>query len=117
MDLLNEKLTRCVRLIARDATASDGMGGTAPAWSEGEVFQAALVYEDTRAGRSAEKDVGVDTFTVITPRTVCLKFHDVFRRASDGAVFRVISNGDDRMTPPSAGLDMRAARAERWAMT
>jgi hypothetical protein len=38
----------------------------------------------------------------------------VFRRESDGKIFRVTSDGDDKKTPPSAGLDMRQVTAEEF---
>ena len=51
-------------------------------------------------------------YAVLTPRAVALRFHDVFRRLSDGATFRVLSS--ENHTPPSAGLDLRSVKAERW---
>ena len=36
------------------------------------------------------------------------------RRASDGKIFRVTSDGDDKRTPRSAALNMRNVSAEEW---
>jgi hypothetical protein len=56
-------------------------------------------------------------YTVTTSRAIVLEYHDVFRRESDGKIFRVTSDGDDLYTPKSAGLDMRQVTAEEWVLT
>jgi hypothetical protein len=43
-----------------------------------------------------------------------LQYHDVFRRLSDGKIFRVTSDGDDKFTPDTATLNMRQVTAEEW---
>jgi hypothetical protein len=43
-----------------------------------------------------------------------LEYHEVFRRLDDGKVFRVTSDGDDKFTPASAGLNMRQVTAEEF---
>ena len=62
----------------------------------------------------AEGVTGV--YTVTTAKNVNLQFHDVFKRLSDGKVFRVKTDGDDKKTPKSAGLNMRQVRAEEWTV-
>jgi hypothetical protein len=55
-------------------------------------------------------------YTVTTEKNINLQYHDVFRRASDGKVFRVTSDGDDKKTPASASLNMRQVSAEEWRL-
>ena len=114
MSLLEARMTACARLIERDGAVSDGLGGVAPRWVEGARFEAALVYEGTEAAQVADRRQPRDGYAVLTRRDVVLGFHDVFRREADGAVFRVVSNGQDSATPASAGLNLRAVKAERW---
>ena len=55
-------------------------------------------------------------YTVTTQKNVTLEYHDVFRRATDGKIFRVTSDGDDKFTPASASLNMRQVTAEEWEL-
>ena len=41
-----------------------------------------------------------------------LSYNDIFKRKSDGKIFRVTSDGDDKYTPDSAILNMRQVTAE-----
>jgi hypothetical protein len=53
---------------------------------------------------------------VTTRKTKLLEYHDVFRRESDSKIFRVTSDGDDKHTPESAGLNMRQVTAEEFVL-
>jgi len=112
MSLLDQRMTPCVRLTETGGATSDGLGGARPAWTEGERFPAALVADPTAVETAADRDRPVTHYTVLTPRAVALQFHDVLRRLSDGETFRVIS--EENHTPPSASLDLRSVKAERW---
>ena len=46
-----------------------------------------------------------------------LQFHDVFRRLSDGYVFRVTDNIQDSETPARATFQIGQVHAERWDLT
>ena len=41
----------------------------------------------------------------------------MFKRLSDGKIFRVTSDGDDKYTPSSANLNMRQVSCEEWELT
>ena len=45
-----------------------------------------------------------------------LEYHDVFRRLSDGKIFRVTSDGDDVQTPKSATFQFSRVTAEEWEL-
>ena len=49
-----------------------------------------------------------------TLKSMDLQYHDVFRRISDGKIFRVTSDGDDKYTPQRSSLNMRVVTAEEW---
>ena len=57
------------------------------------------------------------TYTVTTRRSTVLEFHDVFKRLSDGTIFRATSNGADKQSPKTGTLDMCQVTAERWELT
>jgi hypothetical protein len=53
-------------------------------------------------------------YTIITEKNINLQYHDVVKRLRDEKIFRVTSDGDDKRTPASAGLNMRNVSAEEW---
>ena len=116
MNLLDEAMTMCVRLVPSDEQLTDHMGGAQTRWAEGGTFFAAITPAREGETRLAERDQADDRFAVIVGRAVTLHYHDAFRRLSDGAVFRVVGDGAEARTPASAGLDMRRLTAERWVL-
>lgn len=112
MSLLTEAMEACVMLDRR--TASDGYGGFTSAYTEGASIKAAITFDSSTQARMAAVQGVTALYTITTERSVNLQFHDVLRRVSDGKVFRVTSDGDDKKTPPSASLNMRQVSAEEW---
>ena len=115
MSLLSEAMEECVLLNKH--TESDGYGGYNVTWTDGAVFDAAIVFDTSMAARAAQKDGVTSLYTVTTEKAMTLEYHDVFRRGSDGKIFRVTSDGDDKKTPASAGLNMRQVTAEEFTLT
>ena len=97
-------------------TRPDGYGGYTPTWQEGAEFDAAIVMDTSMQARIAEKQDVTSLYTVTTKKVMNLQYHDVFRRLSDGKIFRVTSDGDDKHTPASANINMRQVTAEEWEL-
>jgi len=116
MSLLSEAMETYVLLNKQTASASDGYGGYITTWVDGAEFQAAITFDTSIEARVADKQGVSSLYTVTTSRALTLEYHDVFRRLSDGKVFRVTSDGDDKYTPKSATLDMRQVTAEEWSL-
>ena len=116
MNLLENAMTACVYLVESKGCDSDGLGGATPEWTEGSAFEAAFALAGSEPARRGERDIAEDAYDVYVLRDVPLGFHDVFRRITDGAVFRALSNGADSITPVGAALDLRRVRAERWSL-
>ena len=114
MSLLSDAMEAC-QMIDK-TTEEDGYGGFIPRWVLGATFQAAVVLDDSMTAQTALAEGVTGVYTVTTAKNVNLQFHDVFKRLSDGKVFRVKTDGDDKKTPKSAGLNMRQVRAEEWAV-
>lgn len=114
MSLLDEAMETCAFLNKQ--VTPDGYGGYATTWADGAMFQAAIVFDTSIEARTAEVQGVTSRYTVTTSKALTLEYHDVFRRISDGKVFRVTSDGDDKYTPKSAGLDMRQVTAEEWTL-
>lgn len=115
MSLLSEAMENCIMLDKR--TVADGYGGYITTWVEGASFQAAVTFDTSMEARIAEKQGVTSLYTVTTNKAITLEYHDVFKRVSDGKIFRVTSDGDDRFTPASANLNMRQVSAEEWSLT
>jgi hypothetical protein len=111
LDVVTEKF----RMIDK-TTVDDGMGGYERRWVDGAAFDAAMSLDDSVQAQTAMAAGVTGVYTVTTKRAINLQFHDVFKRLSDGKIFRVTTDGDDKKTPTTAGLDMRSVRAEEWTL-
>ena len=114
MSLLDEAMETCVFLNKQ--VTQDGYGGYITTWADGAEFKAAITFDTSIEARVAELEGVTSLYTVTTSRALMLEYHDLFRRTADGKVFRVTSDGDDKYTPQSAGLDMRQVTAEEFEL-
>lgn len=112
MSLLDEAMEKCILLD--EITTPDGYGGVDSRWVPGAEFEAAIVFNNSMEARIADKQGVTSLYTVTTHKNINLQYHKVFRRISDGKIFRVTSDGDDNKTPMSATLNMRNVSAEEW---
>ena len=110
MSLLDESMEECV--IMDKTTVSAGYGGYKTTWKEGATISAAVVLDNSIEAKIADKQGVTALYTVTTRKSVNLQYHDIFKRVRDGKLFRVKSDGDDKATPGSAGLNMRQVSAE-----
>lgn len=115
MTLIDAFKEPCV--LMEKQRVSDGEGGWTTSWIEGAAFDAAIVRDTTLAARVAEKEGVSNVYTVTTDANAHLEFHDVFKRARDGQVFRVTSNGDDAKTPDVATFQFEQVSAEEWVLS
>lgn len=114
MSLLTEQMETCA--ILDKTTTPDGYGGYVSRYVDGAEFVAAITFDTSMEARVAEKQGVTSIYTVTTGKEMTLEYHDVFRRISDGKIFRVTSDGDDKHTPASASLNMRQVTAEEWEL-
>ena len=115
MSLLDEVMENCI--FINKTKTSDGYGGYIDSFVEGIEFTAAITFDTSIEARTAERQGVTSLYTVTTPKTMTLNYHDVFKRKKDGKIFRVTSDGDDKFTPASASLNMRQVTAEEWIPT
>lgn len=114
MSLLDEAMDSCVLLDKR--TTADGYGGFVSEWIEGAQFSAAITVDTSIEAMTAQMQGVTSVYTVTTGRELTLEYHDVFKRLSDGKIFRVTSDGDDKFTPKRATLNMRQVTAQEWSL-
>ena len=115
MSLIDNMMTECTLL--QKVRESDGEGGFTVSWEDGAQFQAAIVLDNSELARVAEQEGNKRQYTITTSRAAVLDFHDVLRRESDGAIFRVTSMGGETVSPIVSTLDISQVRAERWELT
>lgn len=115
MGLLDEAMEPFVMMDK--TTVKDEYGSFTRVWTEGAEFMAAAVKDNSMQARIAGVQGVTALYTVTTPKSIHLEYHDVFKRRSDGKIFRATSDGDDKATPMSATLDMRQVTAEEWTLT
>lgn len=114
MSLIDEYMTACVMLDKH--SLPDGLGGFTYSWEEGASFTAAIVKDTSTQAMLAEKQGVTELYTVTVYKGAQLDFHDVFKRESDDAVFRVTSNVTDSETPDRASFQIGQVKAERWVI-
>lgn len=114
MSLLLEAMEDCILLDKK--TVSDGRGGYISTWEDGAEIKAAITFDSSMQARIGEAQGVKALYTITTTKALNLQYHDILRRVSDGKVFRVTSDGDDKKTPRSAGLDMRQVSAEEYSL-
>ena len=102
--------------VLNKAIVDDGYGGTTTVWTDGATIDGALTYDNSAQMKTAGALGAKGAYTLTVKRKYELDFHTVFRRESDKALFRVITNSDDKKTPKTAGLDMRQYTAEEFTL-
>lgn len=115
MSLLSGAMTECVLYDRR--RVPDGEGGYMVNYVENARFMAAITFDSSMEARIAEKSGVTSVYTVTLDKSVPIEYHDVFKRLSDGKIFRVTSDGGDKKTPPSASFQMQQVTAEEWSIT
>jgi hypothetical protein len=103
--------------IMDKTTTKDSYGSVKTVWKEGAEILVAYAMDSSTESRIASQQGVTNRFTLYTKRSVVLRFPDVIKRDSDGKYFRITSDGDDKRTPNSAGLDLRAVEAQEWEIS
>ena len=111
MSLLAQAMETCVFMEKK--RKPDGEGGYTTEWTEGAEFDAAITLDYSIQAQMAQAQGVTGIYTVTVKKQVRFDYHDVFKRLSDGEVFRITSK-DDTATPDGAGLNARTVRAEEW---
>lgn len=103
-------------ILLKSVSVPDGRGGKRKSWVDGDIFKAAITYNNSLDAKKAQTLGVKDLYTVTTTKDINLKYHDVFRSEINGDIFRVTTKGDYNKTPKPAGLNMRQVDAEEWTL-
>lgn len=115
MSLITSMMEQCT-FINRTRT-DDQYGGYTEAYTDGATFRAAVIKNSTTEAIVAEKQGVTEIFTVITDKGFALDYNDLFRRVSDGQVFRVTSKIKDSEAPDASTVKIGKVTAEKAVLT
>jgi hypothetical protein len=114
--MLYETMMDDACVLMEKVRVPDGLGGWTTQWTDGAAFNAAILKDASTVAKIAEKDGVTELYTVTVKRETPLDFHDVFRRTSDGQIFRVTSNMTDNVSPSFSKINFGQVTAERWVL-
>ena len=112
--LLDSMMEKC--RIMNHVRLDDDYGGYTDTWTEGASFDATIIKNSTTEAQIAEKQGVAELFTVVVKKGFTLSFHDVFKRVSDGMIFRVTSNTKDSEAPEASSVKIAKVTAEKWVL-
>lgn len=115
MSLIDAFRSPCVMRVK--TSTPDGEGGATTAWSDGKMFSPAIVKDSDTDSVIAESEQVSCTYTVTVGKDVDLPYHSVFKRISDGKVFRVVSDQADTQSPDCATFSFKQVKATEWEET
>ena len=114
MSLIDEMMVDCK--IMNHIRENDPAGGYTDTWSEGAKFPATIIKNTTTEAEIAERQGVKEIFTVVTRIDFTLAYHDVFKRISDGQIFRVTGNTKDSEAPARSTVKIGKVTAEKWVL-
>lgn len=114
MSLMDEYNAECVLLVK--TRVEDPVGGYKTAWQDGLHFQAAWEFQSAPEIIVAEQQGVARIYRIYVDKTLDLDYHEAFRRADNGQVYRVTNPGTDRKTPSFSRLDKRLIEVEKWEL-
>ena len=94
----------------------DPYGSSVDRWAEGASFDATIIKNSTTEATIAEKQGIDEIFTIVVKKSFSLDYHDVFKRLSDGQIFRVTSMTKDSEAPEASTVKIAKVTAEKWVI-
>ena len=114
MSLIESMMEEC--RILNHIRVDDPYGSTVDTWSDGAKFDATIIKNNTTEATIAERQGITEIFTVVTRKSFLLDYHDVFRRLSDGQIFRVTSMSKDSEAPEASTVKIAKVTVEKWVL-
>lgn len=103
--------------IMDKTTSPDGYGGYKEVYTPGAEIMVAYSLDTSTQARVAQQQGISNRYTLTTRKSVVLKFPDIVKRARDGKLFKVTSDGNDNAPPNTSTLDIRQVEAEEWSLS
>lgn len=102
--------------ILNRVRTDDAFGGYQDVWTPGAKFKAAIAKNGSPEVMVAEQQGLTEQFTVVVQEGFPLDYHEVFKRLSDNAIFRVTSRTTDSTAHPASTVKIAKVTAERWVL-
>ena len=102
--------------ILNETRVNDAFGGWQRTWVDGATFKAAFGKISSPEIVLAEQQGVSETFKVVVEQGFELDYHDVFRRNSDGSIFRTISRTAGSTAHPASTVKISTVDVERWEL-
>lgn len=115
LSLLSSMKERCA--IMNHIRTDDLYGSYTEEWQQGATFNAVIIKNNTTEAQIAAQQGIKELFTVVLEKGFALDYHDVFKRLSDNAIFRVTSRQIDSEAPEMSTVRIGKVTAERWELT
>lgn len=115
MSLLDQYQRPCV--IMEKTREPDGAGGYITTWKEGAEFNNYMALDTSMEARIAEKQGVTSLYSALVKKSLPIEYGDVFKDKTNGQVYRVTSNPDEKQAPKSASFDLKYFTAEKWRLT
>lgn len=112
--LLDSMMEKC--RIMNHIREDDPYGSSVDRWAEGASFDATIIKNSTTEATIAEKQGIEEIFTIVVKKSFSLDYHDVFKRLSDGQIFRVTSMTKDSEAPEASTVKIAKVTAEKWVI-
>lgn len=94
----------------------DEYGSSSEYWTDGSKFMATITKNSTTEAVIAEREGVTEIFTVVVKTGTNLDYHDVFKRLSDGQIFRVTGKTVDSEAPGASTVKIAKTTAEKWVI-
>lgn len=114
LNLLESMMEKCC--ILNHIREDDPYGSSVDYWTDGATFDATVIKNNTTEVKIAEQQGIKEFFTIVTKKSFLLDYHDVFRRLSDGQIFRVTSMTKDSEAPEASTVKIAKVTAEKWEL-
>lgn len=115
LSLLDSMAEEC--RIMNHIREDDEYGSSIDYWTEGSRFLATIIKDSSTEAVVAEKQGISEIFTVVVKSGVILDYHDVFKRLSDGQIFRVTGTTRDSEAPKASSIRIAKVTAEKWVLS
>ena len=102
--------------IMDKTTRPDGMGSVDTVYVEGAEVKVALEQDTAPEIKVANGNTERQSYTVVTPKSIIFRHGDIIKRDRDEKYFRITSDADDLVTPPSSTMDLRQCTAVEYEM-
>ena len=99
--------------VMNHVRTDDEFGGYLDTWTEGATFKAAIAKNASVEQLVAEQQGVAESFTIVTGLDITLDYHDVVKRVSDGAYFRITSKTVDSTAHPASTVKIAKVTAEK----